>query len=205
MIVIIDYDMGNIGSIQNILYKAGTREVIISKEADVISKADQLILPGVGAFDTGMHNLQKHGLIEVIRSHAVEKKKPIFGICLGMQLLGIDSEEGKETGLNLIPFHTRKFSLDSQYKIPHMGWDYVEIQRKNEPIVNNLKEPQRYYFVHSFFAECEKEENVLMTCDYGGRFTSAVIKNHIIGFQFHPEKSHQFGLKLFKNFVEEYC
>ena len=140
MIVIIDYDMGNIGSIQDILYKAGTREVIISKEADVISKADQLILPGVGAFDTGMHNLQKHGLIEVIRSHAVEKKKPILGICLGMQLLGIDSEEGKETGLNLIPFHTRKFSLDSQYKIPHMGWDYVEIQRKNEPIVNNLKD-----------------------------------------------------------------
>lgn len=205
MIVIVDYDMGNIGSIQNILYKVGAEEVVASHDRELVSKADQLILPGVGAFDAGMHNLQKYGLVDVIRQHALDRRKPILGICLGMQLLGEKSEEGIEEGLNLIPFHTCKFRLDSQYKVPHMGWDYTTIQNKSAPIVKGLNEPLRYYFVHSYFVKCDNVENILMTCEYGDNFTAAAIKDNIIGFQFHPEKSHQFGMMLFKNFVEEYC
>lgn len=205
MIAIVDYDMGNIGSVQNILYKVGAKDVMISKEKEFISKADQLILPGVGAFDTGINNLRKYDLLETIRTFAINEKKPVLGICLGMQLLGEKSEEGKEEGLNLIQFHSSKFKLDSSYKVPHMGWDYVNIRIKNAPIVKGLEESQRYYFVHSYYAECDYVDNILMTCEYGDEFVAAVIKDNIIGLQFHPEKSHQFGMKLFKNFVEEYC
>lgn len=203
MIVILDYEMGNIGSIQNILYKAGQKDVMISRQIDIIMQADKLILPGVGAFDTGMNNLKKYHLIEPIKDFAQNKKKPILGICLGMQLLGRGSEEGNEKGLELIPFDNVRFRLNNGYKIPHMGWDYIDIVNKNVPIVQNLEQGQRYYFVHSYHAKCDKSENVLMTCEYGYQFPAAVVKDNIYGVQFHPEKSHQFGLRLLKNFVEE--
>ena len=203
MIVILDYEMGNIGSIQNILYRAGQKDVLISRQPDILMKADKLILPGVGAFDTGMSNLKKYDLIEPIKDFALNKKKPILGICLGMQLLGRRSEEGKEKGLELISFDNIRFKLDNDYKIPHMGWDYIDIVNRNIPIVKGLEQWQRYYFVHSYHAKCDNEENILMTCEYGYRFPAAVVKDNIYGVQFHPEKSHQFGLMLLKNFVEE--
>lgn len=204
MVVILDYDMGNVGSIKNILHKIGEKEVMISHDANDIEKADKIILPGVGAFDSGMNNLKKFGLIEIIQKSALEDKKPILGICLGMQLLGKSSEEGQQKGLSLIPFANYKFYLGTQYKIPHMGWDYVRIIDKKCPLVKNLEDEQRYYFVHSYFAKCEDEKNILMTCDYGHEFVAAVAKDNIVGVQFHPEKSHQFGMKLLRNFLEEY-
>lgn len=203
MIVILDYDMGNVGSIRNILNKVGQKDVLISRELDVIEKADKLILPGVGAFDTGMNNLKKHGLVEPIIDFARDRKKPLLGICLGMQLLGRRSEEGKEEGLGLIPFDNVRFQLDNSYKIPHMGWNYIEIVNERAPIVKDLDRRQRYYFVHSYHAKCDDAGNVLMTCDYGYPFAAAVVKEQIYGVQFHPEKSHQFGMRLLKNFVEE--
>ena len=203
MIVILECEMGNIGSIQNILRKVGQKDVLISRQADIIMKADKLILPGVGAFDTGMNNLKKHNLIEPIKDFALNMKKPILGICLGMQLLGKCSEEGKEKGLGLIPFDNIRFKLNNDYKVPHMGWDYIDITNRDIPIVRGLEQRQRYYFVHSYHAKCDNEENILMTCEYGYQFPAAVVKDNIYGVQFHPEKSHQFGLMLLKNFVEE--
>ena len=203
MIVILDYDMGNVGSIQNILYRAGQKDVKISRQEDDIAKADKLIIPGVGAFDSGMNNLKKYNLVELIQNMAMKEKKPILGICLGMQLLGRRSEEGNVDGLGLIPFDNIRFKVNAEYKVPHMGWNYINIVNKDSAIVKNLKKQQRYYFVHSYHAKCDKQDNILMTCEYGYLFPAAVVKDNIYGVQFHPEKSHQFGLQLLKNFAEE--
>jgi len=207
LIVILDYDMGNVCSIQNMLKKAGEKTVI-SRNPDIIVNADKLILPGVGSYDMGMKQLEKYDLINQIRIHAVEKKKPMLGICLGMQLLGRKSEEGIEQGLGLIPFDTVKFRFDNEQaekadlKIPHMGWDYTR-NEFHDVLTDNLDEKQRYYFVHSYHAVCDSSEYSLMTCEYGYTFTAAVKKEQIYGVQFHPEKSHIFGMKLLQNFARE--
>lgn len=202
MIGIIDYGLGNLGSIQNMLKVIGVKSVI-SSDINILEKCDKYILPGVGAFDAGMSQLTEKGLVNFIKKIAKIDKKPILGICLGMQLLGRRSDEGKLEGLGLIPFETVRFQLENtNLKIPHMGWDVVDF-KKNNPLVKNLKGKQRYYFVHSFHAKCDFEENILMTCDYGYEFAAAVCKNNVMGVQFHPEKSHDFGMALLKNFVEE--
>ncbi len=202
MILIIDYDMGNIASIKNMLHRVGCDDVMISGDRADFPMADKFILPGVGAFDQGVKNLKDKGLFDAVAEYALEKKKPVMGICLGMQLLGNKSEEGTMSGLGLIPFDTVRFDLGSEYKVPHMGWDEVNIIKKESPIVAGTdEETQRYYFVHSFHAKCEDESNMLMTCNYGYEFPAAVIKDNVYGFQFHPEKSHRFGMKLFENFV----
>ena len=200
MIAILDYGLGNLGSIANMLKVIGEKSKITSKQEE-IKAAEGIILPGVGAFDAGMQKLNESGLTEVIMECA-SKGTPILGICLGMQLLGRRSEEGTLPGLGLIPFECKKFKFpdDSDLKIPHMGWDIVDIKQSN-PLVNNLEGSQRYYFVHSYHVVCDSEENVLMTCDYGYEFAAAVVKDKIIGVQFHPEKSHDFGLALLTNFV----
>ncbi len=200
MIAILDYGLGNLGSIANMLKVIGEKSKITNKE-DEIRVADGIILPGVGAFDAGMQKLNESGLAESIKDCA-SKGTPILGICLGMQLLGRRSEEGTLSGLGLIPFECKKFrfSDDSSLKIPHMGWDIVDIKQSN-PLVDNLKGTQRYYFVHSYHAVCDSEDNVLMTCDYGYDFAASVVKGNIMGVQFHPEKSHDFGLALLTNFV----
>lgn len=201
MIAIINYGLGNLGSIVNMLKVIGEK-TIITDDVSEIDKADKIILPGVGAFDTGMQQLNEKGLIDVIRYQALNRKKPMLGICLGMQLLGRKSEEGSCNGLNLIPFDNIKFRLDnSELKVPHMGWDIVSIKQQNE-LVDGLVGQQRYYFVHSYHAKCDYAENVLMTCDYGYDFTAAVVKENIYGVQFHPEKSHNFGLALLSNFAK---
>lgn len=203
MIGIINYELGNLGSIQNMLKVIGEKS-IISSEAKELQKCGKLILPGVGAFDAGMSKLNESGLTSFIKEAALVEKKPILGICLGMQLLGRKSEEGVLPGLELIPFDNIKFRLDhARLKIPHMGWDIVEM-KKNIPLIKGLNGIQRYYFVHSYHAECDREENVFMTCDYGYEFAAAVSKDNIMGVQFHPEKSHDFGMALLKNFVKEY-
>ena len=199
MIAILDYGLGNLGSISNMLKVIGEKSKI-TNDVEIIRKSDGIILPGVGAFDAGMSKLNESGLTDVIKEEA-GKGKPILGICLGMQLLGNKSEEGKLSGLALIPFECKKFSFeDKSLKIPHMGWDIVDF-RKQHPLLEGLMGQQRYYFVHSYYAVCENSDNVLMTCDYGIEFACSVVKDNVIGVQFHPEKSHDFGLALLTNFV----
>ncbi len=199
MIVILDYGLGNLGSIANMLKVIGEKNKI-TNDVDTIRKADGIILPGVGAFDAGMSKLNESGLAEVIKEEAA-KDKPVLGICLGMQLLGKKSEEGSLPGLSLIPFECKRFYFsDKSLKIPHMGWDIVDFKRQH-PILEGLSGQQRYYFVHSYYAVCENEENVLMTCDYGIEFACSVVKDNVMGVQFHPEKSHDFGLALLTNFA----
>lgn len=203
MIVILDYGMGNVGSIQNMIRKIGYRDVKLSRDPADILQADKLILPGVGAFDAGMESLERFGLIPLIRSHAVEQSKPMLGICLGMQLMGQSSEEGRLPGLGLLPFRCVRFAPppDSGLKVPHMGWDRTYL-RAETPLTGGLEERERYYYVHSYHAVCEDASTVLMTCDYGGAFPAAVYRGNVYGVQFHPEKSHRYGMKLLKNFVE---
>lgn len=203
MLGIIDYGLGNLGSIQNMLKVIGEKSIITS-DIETLNKCDKYILPGVGAFDAGMEKLNASGLTDFVKEKALVNKRPMLGICLGMQLLGRGSEEGKLEGLNLIPFDNIRFRLENtNLKVPHMGWDIVEFKMDN-PLLKDLKGTQRYYFVHSYHAVCENKENVLMTCDYGYKFACAVVKDNIMGVQFHPEKSHDFGMALLKNFVKEF-
>ena len=200
MIAILDYGLGNLGSISN-MYKVIGEKSKITNDFEIIRNADGIILPGVGAFDAGMNELEKNGLADVIKDEA-KKGKPILGICLGMQLLGNRSEEGDMQGLSLIPFECRRFNFeDKSLKIPHMGWDIVSF-KKQHPLIDGLVGQQRYYFVHSYYAVCENPDNVLMTCDYGTEFACSVVKDNVMGVQFHPEKSHDFGLALLTNFVK---
>ncbi len=199
MIAILDYGLGNLGSISNMLKVIGEKSKI-TNDVEIIRKSDGIILPGVGAFDAGMSKLNESGLADVIKEEA-DKGKQILGICLGMQLLGNRSEEGSMPGLSLIPFECKKFNfVDKSLKIPHMGWDIVDF-RKQHPLLEGLTGQQRYYFVHSYYAVCENSDNVLMTCDYGIEFACSVVKDNVMGVQFHPEKSHDFGLALLTNFV----
>ncbi len=200
MIGIINYGLGNLASIANMLKAIGEKSVI-TDDAEVIRRCEKLILPGVGSFDAGMENLNAKGLSDIIKSEA-ERKKPILGICLGMQLLGRKSEEGEAAGLSLIDFDNVRFRFprETGLKVPHMGWDIVDFE-KDAPLLEGIEGRVRYYFVHSYYAVCDKAENVLMTCDYGGKFAAAVFKDNIYGVQFHPEKSHDFGMRLLENFA----
>ena len=202
MIVIIDYGMGNLGSIKNIVKKAGHKS-IISKDSDVISNASKLILPGVGNFKEAMNNLEHLNLIEILNNKVLIEKTPILGICLGMQLMTSFSEEGNVHGLDWIKGKTTKFTFSNQpeIKIPHMGWNEI-IPSKSHKINSDFEIPSRFYFVHSYFVTCEDEDDILHQTDYHGNFTSAFHKENIFGVQYHPEKSHVFGLQLMKNFIE---
>ena len=202
MIGILSYGIGNVGSIRNMLKKAGAASTIVETKEE-LSACDKLILPGVGAFDTGMDLLQKSGMRQALDA-AVQSGKPLLGICLGMQMLGNASEEGKRPGLGYIPFQNIRFRLDpAAFKVPHMGWNYVAITDTADPLVKELTGKQRYYFVHSYHAQCEDEHDALMLCDYGYPFTATVRRGNVWGTQFHPEKSHRFGMALLKNFAEE--
>lgn len=203
MVGIIDYGLGNLGSIQNMLKVIGEKSIITSCKEE-LDKCDRYILPGVGAFDAGVDKLNELGLATYIKGKVIDEEKPILGICLGMQLLGRKSEEGTLPGLGLIPFDNIRFRLEhTEFRVPHMGWDIVDF-KKEIPLLKGLVGQQRYYFVHSYHAKCDLDDNIMMTCDYGYEFPAAVIKDNIIGVQFHPEKSHDFGMALLKNFVKEY-
>ncbi|MFW9986601.1 MAG: imidazole glycerol phosphate synthase subunit HisH [Candidatus Odinarchaeota archaeon] len=202
MITIIDYGMGNLGSIQNMLSRLGF-ESIITADITEIQRAEKLILPGVGAFDKAMTNLQNLEFIPILNELVLKKQIPILGICLGMQLLSNRSEEGQLKGLGWIDAETIRFQFkpEDNLRIPHMGWNTITIQQESCLFKEMYKEP-RFYFVHSYHVKCKSKETVLTTTDYGIEFTSAVIQDNIYGVQFHPEKSHKFGMLLLKNFTE---
>jgi len=204
MITIIDYKTGNLGSIQNILKKIGEQSIVTS-DKDEIARAKKLILPGVGAFDTGMKNLNDLGLVEVLNEKVLNDKTPVLGICLGMQLLSGGSEEGSLKGLGWIDAKAVRFSFTDtvEYKIPHLGWNFIK-QHKPSRLLDNMYADARFYFVHSYFIQAGSSQDVLTSTTYETEFTSAVEKDNIMGVQFHPEKSHKFGMKLLKNFVEFY-
>ena len=204
MITIIDYGMGNLGSVANMIKKVGGKSIITSNKED-IKNAKKILLPGVGAYDNAIKNLKKLGLWDLITEKVLEEKIPIMGICLGMQLLTKGSEEGSCEGFGFIDAYAKKFKFkNSNLKIPHMGWNIVRLQKKSKLFEGMEKEENRFYFVHSFAVECHNKEDILTITNYGYDFVSSFEKNNIIGCQFHPEKSHKFGMKLFKNFVENY-
>lgn len=202
MITIINYNAGNIKSIQNMLKRIGAKSCI-SADAKEIEQAEKLILPGVGHFDYGMRNLQESGLIGVLNKKVVVDKVPLLGICLGAQLLGNKSEEGIIPGLGWIDMEVVKFDenkLPKNLKIPHMSWNEIVIKKQSE-LLAGLNNESRFYFVHSYHMKCNDENDVLANTNYGYEFTSAVEKDNIYGVQFHPEKSHKFGMRLLENFV----
>ena len=203
MIVIVDYGVGNLGSIYNILKRIGAEAVISSDPAE-IKKAGKLILPGVGSYDYGMEQIEKFRLCDILNEQVLTKKIPVLGICLGAQLFARGSEEGNKSGLGWIDMEVVKFNsakLPPGLKIPHMGWNNINI-KKGSPLFNDMYENPRFYFVHSYHFLPANPEETLSTAYYGYEFVSAIEKNNIAGVQFHPEKSHKFGMKLLKNFAE---
>jgi imidazole glycerol-phosphate synthase subunit HisH len=204
MITIIDYKTGNLGSIQNILKRIGEESVVTSSRND-IANATKLILPGVGAFDTGMRNLEELDLIGILNQKVIAEKTPVLGICLGMQLLSGGSEEGSLPGLGWLDAETIRFRFKDtmEYKIPHMGWNFIR-QYKAGRLFEDMYPDPRFYFVHSFFFKANNNDDILASTTYEIEFTSAVERGNVMGVQFHPEKSHKFGMKLLKNFVDFY-
>jgi len=205
MLTIIDYKAGNVRSIQNMLKKIGVKSLISDKIED-IQNADKLILPGVGSFDYGMEQLEKSGLIEILNKKVMDDKSPILGICLGVQLMTMSSEEGSKQGLGWFDASTVRFDkskIPENYKIPHMGWAEVEYN-KNSKLFSDYAEIPRFYFVHSFHLQTNIESEILATANYGYNFVAALERDNIIGTQFHPEKSHKFGMQILRNFVEKY-
>jgi glutamine amidotransferase len=203
VVVIVDYGMGNLASIANMLKKVAAPSIVSSDLAE-IARAEKLVLPGVGAFDHGMRNLDARGLIPILAARALKDKIPVLGLCLGMQLFTQSSEEGNLPGLGWIVAETVRFILDADkayLKIPHMGWNTLQPHRAH-PIFAGLDAEARFYFVHSYHVLCENPENVLAQTIYGYPFASAVVQDNIIGLQFHPEKSHKFGMRVLKNFAE---
>lgn len=203
MIVIVDYGMGNLGSVLNMLKKVGAKATISSSKDDILN-AEKIVLPGVGSFDSGIKHIYERGLLEVLNTKVLKEKTPFLGICLGMQLITKCSEEGKREGFGWIDAKTVRFNF-SNYKenlrIPHMGWNTVNIKERNH-ITNDLGEEPRFYFVHSYHLVCNNKDNVILTTNYGYEFATGIQQDNIYGFQFHPEKSHKFGIKLFDNFCK---
>jgi len=202
MIAIIDYGAGNIGSIANMLRRLG-EPALITSNPDDIKKAHKLILPGVGNFDYGMSKLHESGLVEILNQKVLEDKTPILGICLGAQLMTQKSEEGKMTGFGWFDAEVKKFSFHDEQiglRIPHMGWNYVTV-RKESLLTKDLPAEPKFYFVHSYYLKPNNSEDILMTTNYGYDFASVLNHHHIYAVQFHPEKSHKYGLKIFQNFL----
>jgi glutamine amidotransferase len=204
MITIIDYGMGNLGSIANMIKRIGHKSEI-TNNISFINSAEKIILPGVGHFDKAMQNINSLGLLEIIRKKALKDKTPMLGICLGMQLMCKQSEEGKEQGLCLVDAEVKRFSFpENQFiKIPHMGWNLV-IARKDHALFSKMYPEPRFYFVHSYHVVCNNLNDVLSTTNYGIDFHSSFSSENILGVQFHPEKSHKFGMLLLKNFIDNF-
>ena len=207
MITIINYGLGNLGSVANMLKRLSVPCKITTSIDDII-EAEKILLPGVGSFDAAVQKIDELGLRNVLLHKAKVDKIPFLGICLGMQLLTRQSEEGKLKGLDLVPAETVKFNFASapydqnsaeKLKIPHMGWNFVKMNTPS-PLTNDFDSDYRFYFVHSYKVVCDKNENSILKTNYGGEFDAAIQNQNVFGAQFHPEKSHKFGMKLLLNF-----
>lgn len=199
MIAIVDYGMGNLGSIQNMFKRIGAAAQVTG-DAAVLAHASKILLPGVGAFDSAMQRIADSGLREVLDRKALHERVPTLGICLGMQLLTRGSDEGQLPGLGWIGATTLRFPNIAGLKVPHMGWNLVT-PTQHSPLTAGLPEESRFYFVHSYFVRVDDERDSLLKAHYGVSFDAAVSHGNIFGAQFHPEKSHKFGMKLLANFA----
>ncbi len=201
MITILHYGMGNLGSILNMFKRIGVAAEVCERPEE-LAKASKLLLPGVGAFDAAMQRINGiAGFREALDHKVLIEKVPILGICLGMQLLTLGSEEGRLPGLGYIPGQTLRFPTSQDLKVPHMGWNLIQ-QVKTNPLTANLPEEPRFYFVHSYYVKVHDPAHRAATAHYGLDFDAVIQKDHIFGAQFHPEKSHRFGMQLLKNFAE---
>ncbi|PND37774.1 imidazole glycerol phosphate synthase subunit HisH [Paucibacter aquatile] len=202
---IVDYGVGNINSVANMLLRAGA-EIRFARNSNEVRIAERIILPGVGAFDSCRRNL---GAIPDLAESILEfarSGRPLLGICVGMQLLGSSSEEGVLPGLDIIPGKVRRFpsGMPGQtmaLKVPHMGWSSVDADLSNPLFAGGLADFNRFYFVHSYYFDATTPANVAAWCEYGLRFAASIRKDNVFGAQFHPEKSHRFGLQMFRNFI----
>jgi glutamine amidotransferase len=203
MITIIDYGVGNINAFVNVYNRLDIPTRIANSAAD-LENVQKLILPGVGHFDHAMLELLNSGMLQKLNELVLFKKIPVLGICVGMQLMANSSEEGTQQGLGWIDASVKKFDeakIDLVTRLPHMGWNDV-IPAVSNPLFNGLEQESLFYFLHSYFFDCNDKNNVLATTDYGDTFTSAAYSQNIYGVQFHPEKSHKFGEKLLHNFAK---
>ncbi|MBN1999831.1 imidazole glycerol phosphate synthase subunit HisH [candidate division KSB1 bacterium] len=203
MIAVIDYRMGNLRSVYKCLVRLG-QDVKICQKPGEVEKADKIILPGVGNFFCGMQQLRETDMIGALNHKVHHDKVPILGICLGMQLLTEHSEEGNVAGLGWVAAETKRFVFDessSRFKIPHMGWNTLQIYRAGR-LFKDLDPAAIFYFVHAYYVTCRSREDIVATTEYGNTFVSSFEKENIFGTQFHPEKSHAYGLQILKNFVE---
>lgn len=199
MIVIVDYGVGNLLSVSNMLRKAGG-EVKVSRDPTEILAAHKLLLPGVGHFDHGMKMLNASGLRETLDRFALELRRPVLGICLGAQILGKRSEEGEAPGLGWIDMECHRFEAMPGIRVPHMGWSQI-VRKKSSPLLDQMSDDARFYFVHSYWMKCSDQRDVLATAMHGIEFTCAVQRENIFGTQFHPEKSLRHGLAMMRAFV----
>jgi glutamine amidotransferase len=199
MISIVDYGMGNLGSIVNMFKRIGVA-ARITGDVDELARAQKILLPGVGAFDGAMQRIESSGLREVLDYKALQERVPILGICLGMQLLTRSSEEGERPGLGWIAASTRRFQSAPGLKVPHMGWNAVRVVQSS-PLTRDLPKDARFYFVHSYYVVVDDERDSLLKAHYGTTFDAAISHQNIYGAQFHPEKSHRFGMQLLANFA----
>lgn len=206
MIAIIDYGMGNIGSIANMIKKVGFRSAIAHTEKEIMD-ADKVILPGVGAFDAAIEKLKELHMYDALNEFALVKQRPVLGICLGMQLLCKSSEEGVLPGFGWIDAEVRRFNFTGipggeRLKVPHIGWNVVNSLDDDFVLFKDRDEEMRFYFVHSYAAKCNDRSQSKGTTVFGYEYDSVVAKDNIMGMQCHPEKSHRYGMKVYKNFCE---
>ena len=199
MIVIVDVGVGNVGSVANMLRKVGA-QACISASASDIETADKLVLPGVGHFDHGMARLHDTGLVPVLTEQALVRAKPVLGICLGMQMMTRASEEGSRPGLGWIDATTHRFPDMAGLRVPHMGWNTVRPARR-AALFDQGDDTERFYFVHSYYVRPADPAHVAASSDHGIEFAASFQANNLFGVQFHPEKSHLFGMALLKRFV----
>ncbi len=205
MLTIVDYGVGNLASIKNMLRKIGAEALISSDEATILA-ADKLILPGVGAFDTCAEKLLQSGLLNILTKKVLEEKTPVLGVCVGMQLLMESSEEGSLPGLGWIKGRNVRFKkeqMSAKLKVPHMGWTDVVLSKPSRLFEAMYDEP-RFYFVHSFHPQLQNPDDALVHANYGYDFVAGMEHENVLGVQFHPEKSHKYGMKLLGNFVKNY-
>jgi glutamine amidotransferase len=205
VITIVDYGTSNLGSMQNMLKKIGAASRIAASSQD-LEPATKIIVPGVGSFDAGMKKLRESGMVPMLNQKALVEKVPTLGVCLGMQLMTRSSEEGELPGLGWIDARTRRFDqrLDPSIKVPHMGWNEVVAAKASE-LIGQFPADARFYFAHSFYVDCASPEDVLLEVSYGtSTFAAGFERGNLMGAQFHPEKSHRFGMTFLRNFVERF-